>query len=1610
MAIIIGTNTTDNLVGGAGGDALYGGAGNDMLDGGLGNDAYVFNIGDGQDIISSYDPEVGKLDTVWFGADVLPANVTAARSKTNSNDLVLSIVGTTDTLTIANYFMVIPAGSSYWDPVTGTTQTATQDMRPYAIEEVHFFADSTSWIMSQWNFADGTSGNDWLQGSNGIDVLSGLAGDDVLFGSDGNDILDGGAGNDFLNGGAGNDTYLFDIGGGQDTINNNDVTAGKLDVVQFGAGVMSTDITVTRGGWSGNDLVLSINGTTDKLTISDYFTVMPAGTTYWDSATGNVVTTTQDARLGAVDQVRFADGTIWSMAQLDAWPVSGMSLYGTSGDDMLQGSINDDLIRGLAGNDALDGNAGNDMLDGGAGNDILNGGAGNDTYLFDIGGGQDIIYNYDTTAGRVDVVQFGAGVLSTDIMVTRGGWSGNDLVLSIKGTTDTLTLANYFAVTTVYMGADPITGMPIYQDVRASAVEQVRFADGSTATRAQLDVANGPLFNVVNGTAGDDMLQGTLGNDVMNGLGGNDQLMGGAGNDQLNGGTGNDVLAGDWGNDTYLFDIGGGQDTIYDYDMTAGNVDVVQFGAGVLPGNISVTRTPYNNDLVLSINGTSDTLTIANYFTVVPAGTQYWDPATGTMLTATQDMRPNAIEEVRFADGTVWNQAQLDVINGTAGDDMLQGTLGNDVMKGLGGNDQLMGGAGNDTLDGGAGNDVLVGDMGNDTYLFDIGGGQDVIYDFDWTGTSLDVVQFGAGVQPANVTTTRGGPGGNDLVLSINGTTDTLTVANYFGVFSTYMGTDPVTGMPIYQDVRANTVEEVRFAGGTVWNTNAIAQMANHPPLAVSDSVTVSEDGVAVISQQQMLANDIDPDADTLNIIGFDAVSAQGNAVTQDPTGNFVLGIGNRYQSLGAGQTATDSFDYTIADAYGAKSTAKVMLMIAGTNDAPVVSAALLAQSVTQGQAFAYTLPSNSFTDVDAGDLLTFTATLADGSALPAWLTFNAATRGFSGTPGANSVGSLNVVVTAADIAGLSASSNFTLAVNGPVFNGTTGNDVLTGTVYDDTLNGLGGSDSMGGGAGNDTYIVDNTGDVVTEGANAGADTVRSSVTYTLGANVENLTLTGTTAINGTGNALNNVLDGSLNTAANVLTGGAGNDTYILGTGDTIVEASGAGIDTVMTAATYTLGTNLENLTLTGTAAINGTGNTLANILTGNSAANTLSGGTGADTMIGGLGNDTYVVDDTGDIVTELLNEGIDTVQSSVTYTLVANVENLTLTGTTAINGTGNALDNVLDGSVNTKANVLVGGAGNDTYVLGTGDTIVEAANAGIDTVKTGATYTLGTNLENLILTGTSAVNGTGNTLNNLLVGNAANNTLSGGAGNDILQGGLGNDTLSDIAGANLFDGGAGTDTLTGNSGNEMFIGGAGSDTINTGNGADILAFNRGDGADVVNGGIGTDNTITLGKGINYADIALSKVNNNLILEVGSGEQITLSNWYNAAANYKSVVDLQVMADALAAFNPASSDPLLNQAVQNFDFTAIVNAFDQARGANSTFMHWSATNSLLAAHLSGSDTTALGGDLAHQYGSLASLTGMNLTAAQTVINDAQFGGAPQTLHAFQGLQGGAVTL
>ena len=510
------------------------------------------------------------------------------------------------------------------------------------------------------------------------------------------------------------------------------------------------------------------------------------------------------------------------------------------------------------------------------------------------------------------------------------------------------------------------------------------------------------------------------------------------------------------------------------------------------------------------------------------------------------------------------------------------------------------------------------------------------------------------------------------------------------------------------------------------------------------------------------------------------------------------------------------------------------------------------------------------------------------------------------------------------------ASLSYTLGVNveNLVLTGTgsingTGNELnnsLTGNAGDNTLDGGLGADTMAGGAGNDTYIVDNTADVVTEAASAGTDTVRSSVTYTLSANVENLVLIDTGNVDGTGNTLANVITGNAGnntlsggSGADTMIGGAGDDTYVVdNAGDVVTELAGEGTDTVRSSVSYTLASNVENLVLTGTANINGTGNALNNTLTGNAGNNTLNGGTGDDTLIGGAGNDTYVVDSAADVVTEAAGEGIDTVQSSLTYTLGANVENLVLTGTANINGTGNDLANSLTGNSGTNtlvggagadtlsggagADTLIGGTGDDTYVVdNVGDVVTEALGEGTDTVNSSVTYTLAANLENLVLTGTSSINGTGNTLANTLTGNSGNNTLDGGAGDDTLIGGAGNDTyVVDSAGDVVTEAaGQGTDTvrsgvsyvLPANVENLVLMGtaninGTGNDLANslTGN-AGNNTLDGGLGADTMAGGAGDDTYIV----DNVADMVTEAAS-------AGSDTVRASATYTLAANVENLV------------------------------------------------------------------------------------------------------------------------
>lgn len=355
---------------------------------------------------------------------------------------------------------------------------------------------------------------------------------------------------------------------------------------------------------------------------------------------------------------------------------------------------------------------------------------------------------------------------------------------------------------------------------------------------------------------------------------------------------------------------------------------------------------------------------------------------------------------------------------------------------------------------------------------------------------------------------------------------------------------------------------------------------------------------------------------------------------------------------------------------------------------------------------------------------------------------------------------------------------------HGLSMDGNAGTNILTGTAYTDTLfgwagkdrlDGGGGSDLLIGGTGADTYVIDNTGDLIQETSTliTEIDTVVSSVSWVLGDNLEKLTLAGSANIYATGNALANTLigntgDNRLNgyTGADVMLGGAGNDTYVVEhLGDKVYETlttasvtNAGGTDTVEAGISYTLGNFVENLILTGTGSTNGTGNALSNVITGNAGNNVLNGKGGADTLDGGTGSDIYLIG------------------AATEYT---SGEVLSDSGA----GFGDADEIRFAGTVASTLNLSAQTSGIERVVIGTGAATLAVA------------------------TGTVALNVNASAVGYgmEMVGNSGANSLTGTAYADTLVGGAGNDRLEGGSGADIIRGGAGKDTLVGGDGSDTF-------------------------------------------------------------------------------------------------------------------------------------------------------------------------------------------------------------
>ena len=573
------------------------------------------------------------------------------------------------------------------------------------------------------------------------------AGWDVIQAGAGDDLLDGGAGNDDLQGGAGSDSYHFARGEGQDRIYDNGA-AGETDRLIFAAGITPADIGLHTPGNDSNDLVITLAGGDERILLDNQLAGSGEG----------------------VEEILFDDGTLWTRSDIEreyllrAPSAHNDRLFGFDSDDSISGGAGRDLLQGKEGNDSLFGGAGADTLQGGSGDDSLTGGTGNDTprgeagsdsYHFALGDGRDDLYDLGD-AGDIDSLHLGTGIAPADIGFHSPAVDSKDIVLTIAGTNDRVLLNNQNGAAT-------------------EGIEEIHFADGTLWTRAEIEqqyvlrspsATNDRIFSfagddTIDGGLGDDLIEGRAGADSLSGGAGRDTLRGGADDDQLTGGSGNDRLEGGAGSDDYHFNLGDGQDDLYD-NGASGDLDRLIFGAGIAEGDIGLHKPAYDGqDLVLTIAGTNDRILLNNQEGAATEG----------------------IEEVHFADGTVWSRQ--DLLDRFA----LEGTSGQTVT-GV-----------NPT--GGAGDDWLYGDG---VFHFDLGQGSDILQPpsiSEVIGT--DRLYFGSGIGPQDLIVR---PSGSSLVLIHEPTGDQLVVRNQEGNY-----------------LSADFIDYFHFDDGTVWSwANMVAQ------------------------------------------------------------------------------------------------------------------------------------------------------------------------------------------------------------------------------------------------------------------------------------------------------------------------------------------------------------------------------------------------------------------------------------------------------------------------------------------------------------------------------------------------------------------------------------------------------------------------------------------------------------------------------------------------------------------------------------------------------------------------------------------------------------------
>lgn len=1440
-AVSFNTAGDDSIVGTDATDFLDGGLGNDTLVGGMNADIYSFGLGDGQDVI--YDNMdyifVDSPDIVRFKEGITLSDLSFTRVG-NSDDLIITIDGTSDQLTVQEQFTAIQTG-------------------PFGIQ----------WLTRVEGFYDDL-GNSMLWNDVFSEVITGLQteNDDTIYGFAAEDEFRAGAGNDYLSGGDYGDTYYFNTGDGQDIINDGreNIFAYGDDKIVFGEGIAVEDTYFERVAGT-YDMKITFAGSGDSILIEDQYNIHETGVYGW-------------VEFSRIESFEWADDTIKYVDVVEAEAIEAAQ---TSGDDLIEGThFADTFIGGL-------------------GNDTLKGGNGSDTYLFNLGDGQDTISDVldNVLAEDDDMLEFGGGIAQEDITFTRSGDEGQHLTLSIAGTTDTVHIDNqfhYFSsggryfeiesfvfadntswtvqdVQELYLAQESTAGNDIIlafdtddsitggagndtlrggdgsdsyyfssgfgQDVIEEEINYVTYENyDSIVFDSTIDAANAiitrsgyDLIITFSNSSDSIEISNQFGKNEYSGTGdyydvervffeadltewsdadiremilasdatsGNDSIVGFWNNDVIEAGAGNDTMTGFDGADVYVFDAGFGQDVIQESALVRDLPDTIEFKHLNLS---DVTFSKQGNDLVVEDNNSTDSVTVTDHFN-----------ATGY----------NAIELFKFANGDVVNAADVlaTAVNAqsTSGDDLIIGTSADDI------------------LNGGLGNDTLKGENGDNAYIFSDNFGNDVIFDNDvysWDGDTSVTFENGYALSKAQFSRN-----GMDLTISFDGYTDSLTIENQFS------------------SVGISDVEHFYFSDGSYLSSLQVQQrMLLEAQTSGNDSVIgfAADDTIEAGLGNDYLEGAGGGDTylfgygdgqDTINDGAYSDTPADrllfGDEIAADDMifnasdRDLLIFMKDSADSLQlkyqfSDYSGIEIFEFADGSTMDREDIAIKAIADQSTEVADEITATNLDDDIRgyagndtiygrdgddtiRGGAGDDTLDGGENSDTyiyelgDGNDVIRdhpwlSTNTLQFGSAIKASdLTFLESVDGKDLTVAIRQGGSVMIkdYITSSGNrieSILTVDATFSMDdVAALVVTDYSGDDYLPGTIENDSLSAEAGNDRIYGFEGNDT-LKGGVGDDLLKGGE-GDDVY-----------VYNL---------GDGDDVIEEYDG-----VDTLRFGSGirreHISISMPNGSLLVSVASSGSITVDYHSLS--GYELDNIHFTET----GETFTVAELLAGDQAEN-IVGTSGQDTLLGWGGNDTINGGDGND------------------YLAGGNGDDLFVFDEEA-----NATDIITDFTSGDKIDLssmsAISGMGDITISDLNGDSLVELGNN--QTIR----------LFDFDYTALSS--------NDFSFAVAGPQTIAGGYGDEALTGG------------------AGDDLIQGNGGNDTFEGKGGDDTLEGGWNSDTYIYNTGDGDDWIWEGDGTD-TLIFGAGIEQTDLSFSRAwSDDLIIDIDGGGSVTIAYYFN---------------------------------------------------------------------------------------------------------------------------------